>query len=91
MEETRKLSLAGKVLNYIRDPAVAVWRKGAGLLAAVYVISPVDIVPDVLPLLGWLDDLGVVSAVAWFLIRDIRKHADRAALPPPSDPPGAGS
>lgn len=44
------------------------------LAALVYLVSPVDLVPDVVPILGWLDDLGVVSlaffgalraAVAW--------------------------
>lgn len=85
-EEAQKLSLAGKVLDYIRDPAVALWRKGAGLAAALYVISPIDIIPDVFPVIGWLDDLGIVGVVAWFLVRDIRKHAKRKALaPPPSE------
>jgi len=27
----------------------------------VYVLSPVDFIPDVIPILGWLDDLGVLS------------------------------
>ncbi len=75
-----KLSLSKQVMGYLRDPAVALWRKGAGLVAAIYVVSPIDIVPDILPVLGWLDDVGVVSAVAAFLIRDIRKHSRR--LPP---------
>lgn len=29
-------------------------------MAALYVISPLDFVPDVLPALGQLDDLGVI-------------------------------
>lgn len=72
-----KLSLSRQVMGYLRDPAVALWRKGAGLVAAIYVVSPIDIIPDILPVLGWLDDVGVASAVAAFLIRDIRKHARR--------------
>ena len=33
---------------------------GVMALAAVYVISPVDLIPDVIPVVGWIDDLGVV-------------------------------
>lgn len=32
-------------------------------LALLYVISPLDAVPDVLPFIGWLDDLAAVAAV----------------------------
>ena len=28
-------------------------------LAVIYIFSPIDIVPDFLPLLGWLDDIAV--------------------------------
>lgn len=32
-----------------------------------YVIMPIDLVPDVAPLVGWLDDAGFVAfALAWF-------------------------
>lgn len=81
-EEKQKLSLAGKVLDYARDPAVALWRKGAGLAAVLYVISPIDLIWDVVPVIGWLDDLGIAGVVAWFLVRDIKKHAQRKALAP---------
>jgi len=30
----------------------------------LYVLSPIDILPDLLPVLGWLDDLG---AIGWTL------------------------
>ena len=30
------------------------------LLAMIYVISPLDLIPDFIPVVGWLDDLGVL-------------------------------
>ena len=36
--------------------------------AAAYGISPVDIIPDVVPVVGWVDDVGVIlSALAIIL------------------------
>lgn len=35
--------------------------------ALLYVVSPVDLAPDLVPALGWLDDLIVVGVVVWFL------------------------
>jgi uncharacterized membrane protein YkvA (DUF1232 family) len=40
------------------------------------------VIPDVIPLLGWLDDLGVLSVVAWFVVREVRRHAKRARAQP---------
>ncbi|HAE40934.1 MAG TPA: hypothetical protein DCG57_20225 [Candidatus Riflebacteria bacterium] len=35
----------------------------------VYVISPIDIIPDVVPIIGWLDDAAVFMAqIASFII-----------------------
>jgi len=34
------------------------------VLAFLYVISPLDIIPDVVPVVGWLDDLGVLAWAA---------------------------
>ena len=39
------------------------------LAALLYVISPVDVIPDFLPGLGWLDDLLVLGLLAWYLTR----------------------
>ncbi len=43
-------------------------RKYLPLLAvAVYLLSPLDVVPDFLVGLGWLDDLILVGLLIWFL------------------------
>ena len=37
------------------------------LAALLYVVSPVDAVPDFIPGLGWVDDVLVVVALLWYL------------------------
>lgn len=64
-----------EVGQYLASPTVSRWRKLAGVAAVLYVLLPADAVPDVIPMLGWLDDLGVLAATAWWLLRDVRRHA----------------
>ncbi|MCI0572738.1 MAG: DUF1232 domain-containing protein [Myxococcaceae bacterium] len=72
MDQTGKQrGFARKALGYFRDMRVPRWKKLGGLLALVYLFSPVDFVPDLLPVVGWLDDLGVLTATAMFLYKDI--------------------
>jgi uncharacterized membrane protein YkvA (DUF1232 family) len=52
----------------MREPAVPILTRALPVLAAVYLVSPLDFIPDVLPGLGQLDDLGIVLlAVELFL------------------------
>ncbi len=44
----------------LRDPRVPLWAKIIPVAAAIYVLSPLDLIPDVLIGLGQLDDLGVL-------------------------------
>jgi uncharacterized membrane protein YkvA (DUF1232 family) len=53
----KELLLAWAILRDVRTPASA---KLATIAALVYLVSPVDLIPDVIPLLGWLDD-GIVA------------------------------
>ena len=71
LERTRTVT---KLWRYLRDPGVAAWRKLAGVAAVAYVIWPLDLIPDGIPVLGWLDDAGVIAAAAAFLVAEIRRH-----------------
>jgi hypothetical protein len=43
----------------------ATWKRALiGVLALLYVVSPLDILPDWIPLVGWLDDIGVLAWAA---------------------------
>lgn len=58
----KELRLAWAVL---RDPRAPKAAKLVTVLAALYVISPVDFVSDFIPVLGWLDD----GLIAWLLLQ----------------------
>lgn len=44
-----------------RDPATPRLIKLAALLVALYILSPIDLIPDWLPLAGWLDDATLLA------------------------------
>ena len=68
-----RLSRLGTVLlalwKLLRHPATPMAARVAALLALVYALSPVDLIPDVVPLLGWLDDLVIVPALVALAVR----------------------
>ena len=52
-----------------RDPNVSPWvRFGIPIIALVYVVSPIDILPDVIPVLGQLDDVAVIVLLTQLFI-----------------------
>jgi uncharacterized membrane protein YkvA (DUF1232 family) len=60
--DARRLWLA------LRHPASPPWLKVGVALLALYVISPVDLIPDVIPVLGVVDDLVLIPFVIRFLL-----------------------
>ena len=63
------------VSRYVRSPRVARWKKLLGVLAVAYAILPFDFIPDVVPLIGWLDDVGFLAVAFTFIARDMAKVA----------------
>lgn len=54
----------------LRHPATPAWFKGGVALLVLYLLSPVDLVPDALPILGAMDDLVIVPlALRWLISR----------------------
>jgi uncharacterized membrane protein YkvA (DUF1232 family) len=56
-------------LRLLREPCVPLIFKLIPMAAAVYVISPLDFIPDVLPIIGQLDDIGIVFIALEAFIR----------------------
>lgn len=52
-----------------RDPRVPLGAKLLAGLVAAYALSPIDLIPDFIPVLGYLDDLLIVPAGIWLAIR----------------------
>lgn len=53
------------------DPRVPKRAKWLAAAAIAYLASPIDLIPDFIPVLGQLDDLVIVPGLLWLAIRQI--------------------
>ncbi|MEG8946521.1 YkvA family protein [Rosettibacter firmus] len=60
--------------RYMKDKSVPWYRKSIVIGALIYFISPIDTIPDLAPLIGYLDDLGVITAVIKFLGHELMQY-----------------
>ncbi len=56
-------------VRLMRDPAVPAAIKAIPVLGGAYLIWPIDVLPDLIPVLGQLDDIGVVLAALGLFLR----------------------
>ncbi|MBP6718447.1 MAG: DUF1232 domain-containing protein, partial [Rhodoferax sp.] len=61
------------------DSDTPVWAKTAIFAALGYFISPVDAIPDVVPLVGYADDLGILAAAFAATAANIKEEHVRKA------------
>ena len=52
-----------------RDPRVPWHAKAVAGAVAAYALSPIDLIPDFIPILGYLDDLLIVPLGIWLAVR----------------------
>jgi len=79
-KETYALYLAS------RDPRVPWYARLLAVCVVGYAFSPIDLIPDTIPLLGYLDDLLLVPVGIWLVLKmmpkevvaDCRLEAERA-------------
>jgi uncharacterized membrane protein YkvA (DUF1232 family) len=72
-----------------RDPRVPWYAKAAAGAVAAYALSPIDLIPDFIPIIGYLDDLlivpvGIMLAVKLVpsdLMQEFREEAMRREKP----------
>ena len=75
-----------------RDPRVPWYAKALAVAVAAYALSPIDLIPDFIPVLGYLDDLvivplGILLVVALIpaaLMAEFREQAATLAAKPRS-------
>jgi uncharacterized membrane protein YkvA (DUF1232 family) len=75
-----------------RDPRVPWYAKVLAMAVAAYALSPIDLIPDIVPVLGYLDDLVIVPLgillVIWLiptgLMTEFRERATAVQARPRS-------
>ena len=54
-----------------RDPRVPWYAKAVALFVAGYALSPIDLIPDFIPVIGYLDDVIIVPLGIHLVVRMI--------------------
>jgi uncharacterized membrane protein YkvA (DUF1232 family) len=73
-----------------RDPRVPWYAKLLAVAVAGYALSPIDLIPDFIPVIGYLDDLVLVPLGIWLVISLVPKEimvecrARASEAPPPA-------
>lgn len=71
------VSRAGKLWKLLTSGDVGGKEKVAVIAGLLYLISPIDLVPDYIPVVGWLDDLGVAAFVLAYVLKKADELEDR--------------
>jgi uncharacterized membrane protein YkvA (DUF1232 family) len=58
----------------LRDPASKPWEKALVVGAALYLVMPFDAISDLVPVVGLLDDAGVLTLAAALLRRSLARN-----------------
>jgi uncharacterized membrane protein YkvA (DUF1232 family) len=80
-----KLNLITRFMTF-RKELTLLWRaflapetplhlKALMLLVPAYLLSPIDLIPDFLPFLGWVDDFVIVPLLVGWIVRMLPQKA----------------
>ena len=57
-----------------RHPDTPLLAKALCIFAAAYALSPIDLIPDFIPVLGYVDDALLLPAMIWLAVRLLPGH-----------------
>jgi uncharacterized membrane protein YkvA (DUF1232 family) len=52
-----------------KNPHTPWYAKAMGVIVVAYALSPIDLIPDFIPVLGYLDDVILLPALIWLAVR----------------------
>ncbi|MCZ8254185.1 MAG: YkvA family protein, partial [Polaromonas sp.] len=52
-----------------KHPATPWYAKALGLFVVAYALSPIDLIPDFIPVLGYVDDVLLLPGLIWLAVR----------------------
>ncbi len=79
METRKKTPFVNWIAMYhlLRDPGAGWVAKLLTAFAVAYAIWPLDLIPDLAPVLGWLDDLGIIGLVFAYVAHTANRYEAR--------------
>lgn len=66
---------ARRLWSAVRHPAAPAWLKVGTALIVLYVLSPIDLIPEFIPVLGVMDDIVLVPLAIRFLLKRLEGPA----------------
>ncbi len=68
----------------VRDPRTPMMAKAMPFAALLYLLWPLDVIPDFIPILGQADDVGMILLLSWLAIQlipdEVKKGAKRRII-----------
>ncbi len=91
----RNMTLVTRLLTF-RKELVTLWRaflaaetplhlKALMLLVPLYLVSPLDLIPDFIPIAGWLDDMIVIPMLVSWIVKMLPQRVPVRATAPRGD------
>ena len=58
----------------LKHPDTPWYARAFAAVITAYALSPIDLIPDFIPILGYLDDLIIVPIGVWLLLKIVPEH-----------------